>query len=76
MDFADAPLGEELERYEVSVRIDGILRRRVEVDSPSFLYSAADRLADGGGVIVDIGVAQVSAAVGPGEAASAEIWMD
>jgi hypothetical protein len=76
LDFGDAPLGEELERYKVCVRIDGIFRRRVEVVSTSFVYSEADRLADGGGVIVEIDVAQISAAVGPGEAATAAIWMN
>lgn len=75
LDFVDAPLGEELERYEVSVSIDGVLRRRFEIDSTDFCYSEAERLADGGGAGVAIEVAQISTAVGPGEAATATMMM-
>lgn len=76
LDFVDAPLGEEVERYEVCVRLDGAVRRRVEVISTSFFYSQAACQADGGGVAVELDVAQISAAVGPGEAATAAIVMD
>jgi hypothetical protein len=73
LDFADAPLGEDSERYEIVVTLDGIVRRRFEQASASLLYTAADRSADGGGNQLQIYVAQISATVGPGEAAVAAI---
>lgn len=75
LDFADAPLGEEVEKYEVIVRLDGALRRRVVVVTTKFSYGASDYLADGGGSLLQIEVAQISAAIGPGEAATAAIVM-
>lgn len=66
LDFADAPLGEESEGYEVIVKLDGIERRRVRTMTPTFVYTAAHRLDDGDGELLEIAVAQVSALVGPG----------
>jgi hypothetical protein len=39
------------------------------VARPDFVYTAADRIADGGGSAVRIEVAQLSALAGPGDAA-------
>lgn len=43
---ADAPLGEERERYLVRVS-SGALSRVVEIEAPSFTYTAADQASDG-----------------------------
>jgi hypothetical protein len=67
-DFVDAPLGEDAEAYLVTVTLDGRHVRSTSVTGPAFRYGVADRLADGGGDNVSITVAQLSAAVGPGEA--------
>ncbi len=66
-DFVDAPLGEASEAYRVTVVLDGRMVRTISTAAPQFAYPLADRLADGGGAEVAIGVAQTSAAVGPGE---------
>nr|WP_310523992.1 phage tail protein [Polymorphobacter sp.] len=65
-DFVDAPLGEAFEAYRVEIRLDGRLARTETVSVPGFVYGAATRIADGGGEVVTIAVAQLSAAVGPG----------
>lgn len=70
LDFVDAPLAEEREAYRVEVRLDGQLVRLAEVVDPAFVYSAAERAADGGGGLVQFTVAQLSTAIGPGAAAT------
>jgi hypothetical protein len=75
-DFVDAPLAEAGEVYRVDVLLDGRLARSTTVAEPRFVYSAADRLADGGGTTVAVRVAQLSDAVGPGAAATAEVAVD
>ncbi|KPF59567.1 hypothetical protein IP88_16285, partial [alpha proteobacterium AAP81b] len=72
-DGIDAPLAEANEAYRVSIRLDGRLARRFDVTAPAARYTAADRLADGGGSVVTVAVAQLSAAVGPGAQAIASL---
>lgn len=69
-DFVDAPIGEAGERYEIQVALDGRLARTVQVVEPRYFYTAADRLADGGGSVVVCRIAQWSSAVGPGAVAA------
>jgi hypothetical protein len=73
LDFVDAPLAEAFEVYRVDVLLDGRSVRSVTVPNARYVYSVADRLADGGGDAVTIVVAQLSAAVGPGGAAQATL---
>ncbi len=73
IDFVDAPLGEARDAYRVTVELNGREVRSIETTGPGFVYSAADRIADGGGEHVRIGVAQLSDAVGPGASVFAEI---
>lgn len=47
-DGADTPLGEETERYQLSLSGAGFART-VETSSPTYLYAAAARAADGPG---------------------------
>lgn len=75
-DFVDAPIGEADERYEIQVSLDGRLARTVHVVEPRYLYKAVDRLVDGGGSVVVFRVAQWSAAVGPGTAATTVVNFD
>ncbi len=72
-DFIDAPLPEAGEIYRIEVWLDGSLVRTTTTDAPSFAYTRSDRLADGDGALVAIAVAQLSALVGPGDAAHAAI---
>ncbi len=73
-DFVDAPLGEANEVYQVEVLRSGVMvRRRSVVTEPVFAYRASDRLADGGDGAITIVVSQMSATVGPGDAATATI---
>ncbi len=72
-DFVDVPLDEAREAYRVDVALDGRPARSVDVTSPAFAYSAADRLADGGGSLVTLTVAQLGESFGPGRAAAATI---
>ena len=66
---AEAPLGEEVERYRLRVFDGGgALRREVEVAAPEWVYPAALRAEDGtgGGQAFSVAVAQISALFGPG----------
>lgn len=67
-DFVDAPLAEAGEFYRVEVTLDGRPARTRSVTLPEYVYTAADRAADGDGSVVGISVSQMSAAVGPGTA--------
>jgi hypothetical protein len=58
LDGADAPLVEEVERYEVTIS-GGALKRQVAVTEPAFLYPAADQAADGASGTIEIGVSQI-----------------
>lgn len=73
IDFVDAPIGEDREVYRVDVHLDGRLVRQVDVTSAVFAYPSADRVFDGDGSVVDIRVSQLSAAIGPGAAATIRI---
>lgn len=73
LDFADAPLAEEREAYEVVVRSASEERRRVRTTAAALVYAAAERMADGGGAALEFEVAQISAVVGPGRRARAAI---
>ncbi|QYE33704.1 phage tail protein [Polymorphobacter sp. PAMC 29334] len=75
IDRADAPLGEEAERYRVTIAFGGAVVRTVEVGGTSWTYPAASFVADGGDTAGSLtaAVAQLGAAVGPGSAATCAI---
>ncbi len=73
LDFADAPLGEDSEAYRVSVTLDGRAVRSETVAMATYAYTTAMRTADGGGAVVALTVAQISALTGPGAASAASI---
>ena len=68
IDGADAPLGEETERYALTIRSGGPVLRASSAFESRFTYTAADQAADFGGPVVDIdlNIAQTSALTGPG----------
>lgn len=70
-DFVDAAVAEASEAYRVDISLDGRAVRSVAVATPMLVYSAGDRAADGGGMVVGFAAAQLSAAVGPGAFATA-----
>ena len=47
IDGGDAPLGEEAERYRLTLTPSTGTARTVELDTPAYLYAAAERTADG-----------------------------
>jgi hypothetical protein len=65
-DGLDVPLGEETERYVVRVMDGAAVVREAVVDTPQWVYAAAEQVADGGVAGKRVEVAQVSAVVGPG----------
>jgi hypothetical protein len=70
---ADIPLGEASESYQVVIGSAGdVTVRTAQIGEPKLTYRRADALADFGTVpdAVRLTVQQVSAAVGPGVAAS------
>lgn len=73
IDFVDAPIGEDREAYRVDVLLDGRFVRQADVTSAVFAYPSAHRIADGDGTVVDVRVAQLSGAIGPGAAATIRI---
>ncbi|MFU8883664.1 MAG: phage tail protein [Rhodobacterales bacterium] len=62
----DIPLGEESERYALSIWQGSTLRRQMQLDSPAWVYAADDQMADGVAGAFRVEVAQISARVGPG----------
>ncbi len=70
IDGADAPLGEESERYAVEIGAGGAVKRRLSVSERIITYMASEQVADFGALVTDleIRVAQVSALTGPGDA--------
>ncbi|MEY2884333.1 MAG: hypothetical protein RL490_2057, partial [Pseudomonadota bacterium] len=68
-DFVDAPLAEAEAAWLVDIARDGRPVRQQRVTMEAFVYTAADRAADGDGAIT-LSVRQLSASVGPGDAAS------
>lgn len=75
IDGADAPLGEEAEQYRITVTVGGVVTRSADVAETLWTYSAAAFAADGAvaGTSATIGVAQLSAIVGAGAAATRTI---
>ncbi len=67
-EIAEVPFGEDGERYEISVLSSGASIRTVATAEPSWLYPAAQEIADFGAVQgdIDLVIAQMSAAVGKG----------
>ncbi len=65
-DGLDVPLGESSEAYQVRVVADSAVVREVTVATPSWTYSAADRLGDGVAAPFRIEVAQISDRFGAG----------
>lgn len=59
LDGADAPIGEELERYRIELRSEAGSVRSVELLTASFLYDAETQAADGVGGPVSIEVMQL-----------------
>jgi hypothetical protein len=72
-DFVDAPLAEADEAYRLDITLDGRPVRSLTLSENSYVYTAAERATDGGGAQVEFAVSQLSAAVGPGPAATARI---
>lgn len=70
-DAPSAPLGEEVEAYEVEIWQGGALRRMISATSEAMIYAAADQVADLGavGLAFDFQVFQLSALVGRGDKA-------
>lgn len=64
----DVPLGEEAERYRVTIRAGGDVIRVVETEAPTMLYEEAHELADFGGAqnVLDVELAQFSVVAGLG----------
>lgn len=64
----DVPLGEEFERYRVTIRAGGEAVRTVEVDAPTMLYETVQELADFGALqaVLDVEIAQFSVVAGLG----------
>lgn len=67
-DAAEIPLGEEAERYRVTLRAGGVAIRTFDIDTPAMLYEAAQELADFGSpqAALDVELAQLSVVTGPG----------
>jgi len=62
----DIPLGEAREAYYLRVRVDGSLRRQVEISEPEWIYTPAMQAEDGFAGDGVFEVAQVSDRFGPG----------
>jgi len=62
----DVPLGEAAESYRIRVRQGAAVRREVVVSQPEWVYSAAQRLADGVSGEWRVEVAQISDRFGAG----------
>jgi hypothetical protein len=72
-DTPEVPLGEESERYLLLVRRGVQVLREVTVPVSEWIYTAADREADGPDTGKRIEVAQLSASFGPGRFAGREL---
>lgn len=73
VDFVDAPLGEAAELYRIEIWRGDSLVRKTDMATASFVYTAAMQAVDGGTAGARITVCQLSAQVGPGEPATAEL---
>lgn len=67
-DFADVPLNEETERYEVDILAGGSVVRTLTGTSSALVYNAADEIADFGApqAALAIAIYQISAIAGRG----------
>jgi hypothetical protein len=64
----EVPLGEEIERYRVTIRAGGTTVRITEVGTPAMLYETAQELADFGSpqATLDVELAQLNVVAGVG----------
>ncbi|ARS29126.1 GTA baseplate fiber-binding domain-containing protein [Sphingomonas sp. KC8] len=64
IDGGDAPLGEEAERYRLTLTPSMGTPRMIDLDTPGYLYAAVDRAADGAmaASAISIAVSQLGAA--------------
>jgi hypothetical protein len=69
----EPPVGEEREAWRVTVRAGGRVLRVEDVATAGFFYPAEAMAADGAAAPFEIGVAQLSAMVGPGPEARISI---
>jgi len=71
----EVPLGEESEQYALDIMSGAAVVRTLTTTTPSVLYASADELADLGGPLTSLAVqvAQLSATVGRGFAATATL---
>lgn len=74
-DFADVPLNEESERYEVDIMDGTAVVRTIVVTTPMAIYTAAQQVADFGSAqaSVSVRVFQLSAVIGRGTPAAATL---
>ncbi|WP_193336504.1 baseplate megatron protein TIM-barrel domain-containing protein [Devosia beringensis] len=72
--LADAPLEHAPEAYRLTILDGGVVRRVIDVGSPTALYSSAEQLLDFGGLpgAFSFSVAQLSPVLGAGHAASGD----
>jgi GTA TIM-barrel-like domain/Putative phage tail protein len=70
-ELAEVPLGEAMEAYRVDILNGGVLKRRLEVSTPTAFYASADEVADFGAAqtVLSLRIQQISQAAGPGFAA-------
>ncbi|KUL96105.1 Gene transfer agent (GTA) orfg15-like protein [Bosea sp. WAO] len=66
---AEVPLGEEIERYRVTIYRAGAVKRVIESAAPDLLYPSASEIEDFGATqpSLDIGLDQLSLAAGAGQ---------
>lgn len=64
----EVPLGEDIERYRVTIRASGAPVRIVEINAPAMFYEATQELAEFGSpqAMLDVELAQLSVVAGPG----------
>jgi hypothetical protein len=69
-DYANLPLSEAYEKYEVDIYVGGIFRRTISTSSRSAYYSKEMQIADTGSIIsqITVDVFQISGVVGRGNA--------
>lgn len=61
LDGADAPLGEEAERYRLTIDRGSGPLRTIELSAPQHDYRPAEQLSDGASGAIDIAVVQIGA---------------
>ena len=70
--LSDVPLEAPTESYRLAIRTGSMIRREVTVTATGWTYSAAQQVADFGGLAPDftVDVSQVSSVWGPGAPAT------